>query len=1296
MDDDGFEFVPPPEAPVFEPTLEEFEDPLRYINKIRPIAEKAGICKIRPPPSWQPPFAVDVQKFRFTPRLQKLNELEATSRVKLNCLDSVIKFWELQGVKMKIPIVDHRMLDLHRLHKVVHRLGGFEEVTTKRKWNAVGRELGYCTTTNKHISVVLRNHYERILYPYDIFQAGITIQEDSVSNQNVAIVRLNTFNVQNRKKSCKYSYMLSYLLKEIQHIDYGSNPELKKLEFIDAGPKMSLTTKVQDNAHSSVLGILYFIVIIIMYQNAFTFYLANYRKENYADTACMLCGLGDNEEFLLLCDGCDDSYHTYCLIPPLQSIPPGDWRCPKCVSQECSKSQDPFGFEQSQKIHTLRTFGDFADTFKRNHFDIALRLLSTKMVEKEYWRLTTSIEEDIEVSYGADIPASDFGSGFPLSNPNNNPEIQKYVSSPWNLNNLASLTDSIFSHINVDISGMKVPWLYIGMCFSTFCWHNEDHWSYSINYLHWGEPKTWYGVPGSYAEEFENAVRKIAPELFSDQPDLLHQLVTIVSPNKLADYNIPIVRADQCAGEFMVTFPRAYHAGFNQGFNCAEAVNFAPADWLPFGRKCVEHYRLLHRYPVFSHDELLCKLAAAADRLSFEVAKAAYADLYSSVESEKMQRAKLQQKGLNDQFREAFELIQDDERQCTVCRSTCFLSALSCECSPGKLVCLHHSDELCNCETNVSYLLYRYSTEELDQLLHCLRSRYESYLAWSNKTTKYLTDQSGNKPGIDDLRELLAIAEKCNFTQCDLVKTLKYCIARAERCQKAALQYVGKKHRTSQPSIGRKLSIDEMRGLLDQVETLPCEINEVAVVQDLASRVQILRSEAQKVLNELKPDIGKLIQLLDAGASLDVDLPEIPKLQDKLRQAEWINEVRAILSDVRPTSLDALRSLIDSGQKVTLKFCSVENSLNELHGLLSQSERWEERAKQCLLANPPYGISALEAIASQASCVRTYLPHVASLRDAIQKAKEWNNKIESIQADKYYPYLAVIEDIASKGRVIPVKLDFLPQLESQITAAKTWKDRAARLFLRKNSSYTLLEVLTPRTNSRNYMHELKLRKKRNNSSSSSISVRTNVKSVDAEVMDNDHTKEVTAYKEIEKLELATMKTLRMENLMKQKAEDADDREYCVCRRSVSGLMFQCDLCRDWFHSSCVTLPKSQGNKVMGRSSASTEAMARNMKYLCPFCLRSRRPRMDGILSLLTSLQKLPVRLPEGEALQHLTERAMDWQDRARKGISKFVDLLNKYSTTQDITNIEDHSKTSTTLCSSSADSSQVSFLFLML
>lgn len=62
---------------------------------------------------------------------------------------------------------------------------------------------------------------------------------------------------------------------------------------------------------------------------------------------------------------------------------------------------------------------------------------------------------------------------------------QEYANSGWNLNNMPVLEQSVLTHISGDISGMKVPWLYVGMCFSSFCWHIEDHWSYSINFLHW-------------------------------------------------------------------------------------------------------------------------------------------------------------------------------------------------------------------------------------------------------------------------------------------------------------------------------------------------------------------------------------------------------------------------------------------------------------------------------------------------------------------------------------------------------------------------------------------------------------------------------------------------------------------------------------------------------------------------------------------------------------------------------------------------------------------------------------------
>jgi [histone H3]-trimethyl-L-lysine4 demethylase len=97
-----------------------------------------------------------------------------------------------------------------------------------------------------------------------------------------------------------------------------------------------------------------------------------------------------------------------------------------------------------------------------------------------------------------------------------------------------------------------------------------------------GEPKTWYGVPGASAPEFEEAMKSKAPELFENQSDLLHQLVTIMNPNLLMERGVPVFRTDQHAGEFVITFPRSYHAGFNQGYNFAEAVNFAPADWVIF------------------------------------------------------------------------------------------------------------------------------------------------------------------------------------------------------------------------------------------------------------------------------------------------------------------------------------------------------------------------------------------------------------------------------------------------------------------------------------------------------------------------------------------------------------------------------------------------------------------------------------------------------------------------------------------------------------------------------------------
>lgn len=108
---------------------------------------------------------------------------------------------------------------------------------------------------------------------------------------------------------------------------------------------------------------------------------------------------------------------------------------------------------------------------------------------------------------------------------------------------------------------------------------------------------------------------------------------------------------------------------------------------------------------------------------------------------------------------------------------------------------------------------------------------------------------------------------------------------------------------------------------------------------------------------------------------------------------------------------------------------------------------------------------------------------------------------------------------------------------------------------------------------------------------------------------------------------------------------------CVCSGQPRAPQLRCHLCKDWFHGGCVPFPSLLPASPPPPPPPNPLCWWDwDSRFLCPRCQRSRRPRLETILALLVALQRLPVRLPEGEALQCLTERAINWQGRAKEAL----------------------------------------------
>lgn len=132
----------------------------------------------------------------------------------------------------------------------------------------------------------------------------------------------------------------------------------------------------------------------------------SYLNDDSNDT-CEICHKNEDEENLLLCDGCNRGYHLYCLTPPLSSVPKTDWYCLQCLT---AVGKD-YGFEDGSE-YTLAGFQKVCDKFKKEWFAKANgeeRPVTEEDCENEFWRLVNNPHETCQVEYGADLHSTQHG-----------------------------------------------------------------------------------------------------------------------------------------------------------------------------------------------------------------------------------------------------------------------------------------------------------------------------------------------------------------------------------------------------------------------------------------------------------------------------------------------------------------------------------------------------------------------------------------------------------------------------------------------------------------------------------------------------------------------------------------------------------------------------------------------------------------------------------------------------------------------------------------------------------------------
>uniref|UniRef100_A0A9J8AVL2 Jumonji and AT-rich interaction domain containing 2a n=1 Tax=Cyprinus carpio carpio TaxID=630221 RepID=A0A9J8AVL2_CYPCA len=280
--------------------------------------------------------------------------------------------------------------------------------------------------------------------------------------------------------------------------------------------------------------------------------------------------------------------------------------------------------------------------------------------------------------------------------------------------------------------GVTIPWLNIGMVFSTSCWCRDQNSLPYIDYLHTGADCIWYCIPAEEKSKLDKVVHTLLQANGTPGLEMLERNI-MISPEVLRRKGVKVYRTVQQSGQFMVCFPGTFVSKVCCGYSVSETVHFANPQWMKLGFEAAKDLKRRRIEEPFSTEKLLYQITTC-ERDDKQLMNAVSSLIKDLRDAEISQRRDLFEAGLRlsarygthcesqaDKKKQQRSRFTEDtaDRRCQVCQHLCYLSMV-----------VHESDNVVFClECALRYIqkrrsprglkmMFRYTEEQIDSLVN--------------------------------------------------------------------------------------------------------------------------------------------------------------------------------------------------------------------------------------------------------------------------------------------------------------------------------------------------------------------------------------------------------------------------------------------------------------------------------------------------------------------------------------------------------------------------------------------------